>query len=70
MKMKAGRRPEGLRQRQIQKSETFPITKQVRSSWDIEHIDDLTTRLLGNADVLNINQDDKKETVMLENLAD
>lgn len=51
-------------------------------SCDIEHIDDFTVRLLGNADVLNINQDelghtaevirndDKKETVMLKKLAD
>jgi alpha-galactosidase len=51
-------------------------------SCDIEHIDDFTVRLLGNADVLNINQDelchtaevirndDEKETVMLKKLAD
>ena len=51
-------------------------------SCDIEHIDDFTVRLLGNADVLNINQDelchtaevirndDKTETVMLKKLAD
>jgi alpha-galactosidase len=50
-------------------------------SCDIEHIDDFTVSLLGNADVLNINQDelchtaevirndDKKETVMLKKLA-
>ena len=51
-------------------------------SCDIKHIDDFTVRLLGNADVLNINQDelghtaevirndDTKETVMLKKLAD
>jgi alpha-galactosidase len=51
-------------------------------SCDIENIDDFTVRLLGNADVLNINQDelghtaevirndDTKETVMLKKLAD
>lgn len=51
-------------------------------SCDIENIDDFTVGLLGNADVLNINQDelghtaevirndDKKETVMLKKLAD
>jgi alpha-galactosidase len=50
-------------------------------SCDIEHIDDFTVRLLGNADVLNINQDalghtaevirndDNKQTVMLKKLA-
>jgi alpha-galactosidase len=50
-------------------------------SCDIENIDEFTVRLLGNADVLNINQDelghtaevirndDKKETVMLKKLA-
>jgi alpha-galactosidase len=51
-------------------------------SCDIENIDEFTVRLLGNADVLNINQDelghtaevirnvDQKETVMLKKLAD
>lgn len=51
-------------------------------SCDIENIDDFTVRLLANADVLNINQDelahtaevirndDKTETVMLKKLAD
>jgi alpha-galactosidase len=51
-------------------------------SCDVETIDEFTIRLLGNADVLNINQDeightaevvrndDKKETVMLKKLAD
>lgn len=50
-------------------------------SCDVENIDEFTVRLLGNADVLNINQDelghtaevvrndDKKETVMLKQLA-
>jgi alpha-galactosidase len=51
-------------------------------SCDIENIDEFTVRLLGNADVVNLNQDelghtaevvrndDKKETVMLKKLAD
>ena len=51
-------------------------------SCDIENIDDFTVRLLGNADVMNLNQDalghtaevvrndDRKETVMLKKLAD
>ena len=52
-------------------------------SCDIENIDEFTVRLLGNADVLNINQDElghtaevirndgqKKETVMVKKLAD
>ena len=51
-------------------------------SCDVENIDEFTVRLLGNADVLNISQDelghtaevirndDKKETVMLKKLAD
>lgn len=51
-------------------------------SCDVEHIDEFTLRALGNADVLNINQDElahtaevvrndsKQETVMLKKLAD
>lgn len=51
-------------------------------SCDIEHIDDFTVRLLANADICNINQDelghvaevirndDKTETVMVKKLAD
>lgn len=51
-------------------------------SCDIENIDDFTVRLLGNADVMNLNQDElghtaevirndeRKETVMLKRLSD